>query len=234
MPEQVDDGPEQGSRRIGQAGRRRRIADYLESVERPEPEASPGQRRSADPAAAGRDSGDSPPAGRRRAPEPVHRPSPQPRPEPAPEPRAQPAPTPEPKPQPRPEPKPEPKPQLRPEPKPEPKAQPAAEPKQDPEEPRRRRWASILDGQERPGLPPEPAEPKDPPVAEENRNPGKPSRNRRREKTDVKLADLLAEALVAYQASTSENPNEDVLSAYDDAAGRVVDDTPRRERETGY
>lgn len=105
----------------------------------------------------------------------------------------------------------------------------------DPEEPRRRRWASILDGQERPGLPLEPSEPRDPPIAAETgSDPGKPSRMRRREKTDVKLADLLAEALVAYQASTSDNPDEDVLSAYDDAAGRVVDDKPRRERETGY
>lgn len=108
---------------------------------------------------------------------------------------------------------------------------------QDPQEPRRRRWASILDGEERSGLPPEPAEPLDPRLRSESPADGadtRPSRIRRREKTDVKLADLLAEALVAYQASTAEHPDEDVLSAYDDAAGRVVEDTPRRERETGY
>lgn len=161
---------------------------------------------------------------------------------PNPEPQAQPRPQPQSEPRPdlkQPAPKPESQPALTQAPEPTPEQTPTPEPDlgtaKDPEEPRRRRWASILDGQERPGLPPEPSEPRDPPITDaEPVNPGKPSRNRRRDKTDVKLADLLAEALVAYQASTSDNPDEDVLSAYDDAAGRVVDDTPRRERETGY
>jgi hypothetical protein len=44
----------------------------------------------------------------------------------------------------------------------------------------------------------------------------RPSRLRRREKTDVGLADLLAEALVAYQTSHSDTEDEDVLPSYDD------------------
>ncbi|MBP2319832.1 GGDEF domain-containing protein [Kibdelosporangium banguiense] len=142
----------------------------------------------------------------------------------------QPSPAPERRPSPRPRPQPES--QAQPQPQPQQQQQPQPEPKpQDPQEARRRRWASVLDGQERAGLPPEPAEPRDPPAGPESspESAGRPSRMRRREKTDVKLADLLAEALVAYQASTSEHPDEDVLSAYDDAAGRVADENPRRE-----
>nr|WP_042194471.1 diguanylate cyclase [Kibdelosporangium sp. MJ126-NF4]CEL21344.1 diguanylate cyclase/phosphodiesterase (GGDEF & EAL domains) with PAS/PAC sensor(s) [Kibdelosporangium sp. MJ126-NF4]CTQ96089.1 diguanylate cyclase/phosphodiesterase (GGDEF & EAL domains) with PAS/PAC sensor(s) [Kibdelosporangium sp. MJ126-NF4] len=62
----------------------------------------------------------------------------------------------------------------------------------------------------------------------------RPSRLRRRERSDVKLADLLAEALVAYQSSTAETPGEDVLSAYQDLETPRGDDTGRQRGETGY
>ncbi|SMD26233.1 diguanylate cyclase domain-containing protein [Kibdelosporangium aridum] len=62
----------------------------------------------------------------------------------------------------------------------------------------------------------------------------RPSRLRRRERTDLKLADLLAEALVAYQSSTSETPDQDVLSAYEDLDTPTGEDTDRHRGETGY
>ncbi|WP_125727420.1 diguanylate cyclase domain-containing protein, partial [Kibdelosporangium aridum] len=62
----------------------------------------------------------------------------------------------------------------------------------------------------------------------------RPSRLRRRERTDLKLADLLAEALVAYQSSTSETPDEDVLSAYEGLETATGEDTDRHRGETGY
>ncbi|WP_415830384.1 diguanylate cyclase domain-containing protein, partial [Kibdelosporangium persicum] len=62
----------------------------------------------------------------------------------------------------------------------------------------------------------------------------RPSRLRRRERTDLKLADLLAEALVAYQSSTSEAPGEDVLSAYEDLDGAPGEDPGRHQGGTGY
>jgi GGDEF domain-containing protein len=77
-----------------------------------------------------------------------------------------------------------------------------------------------------PVLPPDPpdlsdpSELMDPPVdaPESNESPrtaGRPSRLRKREKTDVGLADLLAEALVAYQSSHSDSADEDVLPVYE-------------------
>ncbi|MCE7007519.1 diguanylate cyclase [Kibdelosporangium philippinense] len=62
----------------------------------------------------------------------------------------------------------------------------------------------------------------------------RPSRLRRRERTDLKLADLLAEALVAYQSSTSDAPDEDVLSAYEGLEAATGEDTDRHRGETGY
>jgi GGDEF domain-containing protein len=59
----------------------------------------------------------------------------------------------------------------------------------------------------------------------------KPSRLRRRDKTDVKLGDLLAEALVAYQTSQPDGTDEDVPSKYEDngrhgRGGTGSDSTP--------
>lgn len=87
----------------------------------------------------------------------------------------------------------------------------------------------------RSALPPEPSEPLDPPVGtdaqdEAPRRDDRPSRMRRREKTDVGLADLLAEALVAYQSSHLDDADEDVLSTYDDlsaASGPLGPDSGR-------
>ncbi|ONI77060.1 hypothetical protein ALI144C_33700 [Actinosynnema sp. ALI-1.44] len=62
----------------------------------------------------------------------------------------------------------------------------------------------------------------------------RPSRLRRRERSDLKLADLLAEALVAYQSSTSEGAGEDILSAYEDLDTARGDDAERHRGETGY
>jgi hypothetical protein len=75
----------------------------------------------------------------------------------------------------------------------------------------------------------------DPPVGtdaqdEPPRRDDRPSRLRRREKTDVGLADLLAEALVAYQSSHLDGADEDVLSTYDDlsaASGPLGPDSGR-------
>ncbi|GAB3875355.1 hypothetical protein GCM10029964_019320 [Kibdelosporangium lantanae] len=59
----------------------------------------------------------------------------------------------------------------------------------------------------------------------------RPSRLRRREKTDVGLADLLAEALVAYQTSQPDGTGEDVPSTYEEngrhgRGGTGSDSTP--------
>jgi hypothetical protein len=94
-------------------------------------------------------------------------------------------------------------------------------------EPPKRRLSAVLDGAERPAGTPNGAE-------DSPQSVGRASRLRRRERTDLKLADLLAEALVAYQSSTAEGSDEDILSAYDDTTGRVAGDQQRGERETGY
>ncbi|MEV4317789.1 hypothetical protein [Actinocrispum sp. NPDC049592] len=92
----------------------------------------------------------------------------------------------------------------------------------DSERPSGRRRGGIDSGSDSDGspgraLPPEPADPVDPlGSAESPESAGRPSRLRRREKTDVGLAELLAEALVAYQTSHSDTDVEDVLPPYDD------------------
>jgi GGDEF domain-containing protein len=83
---------------------------------------------------------------------------------------------------------------------------------------RRRRSAGLSPDPSRPIDSGEPTDPSADPHGSSDAPPSvdRPSRLRRREKTDVGLADLLAEALVAYQASHSDTPAEDVLPAYDD------------------
>nr|WP_225955495.1 diguanylate cyclase [Kibdelosporangium phytohabitans] len=70
--------------------------------------------------------------------------------------------------------------------------------------------------------------------AADNASDDRPSRLRRRERSDLKLADLLAEALVAYQSSTAESAGEDILSAYEDLDAPRAGDSERHRGETGY